>query len=139
MLAAYHEPVREALLAVAQLLGEIPRTGGIDYVRVFVRYVVATQDDEIVSEFDEMLKTRASDTGGEIVTYAHQPVGFSSPALVEYPGWDYGRSFGAEIKHFVDAIQGGYEPLHSVDEATLTLKVILGAYQSVAEKRIVAL
>jgi len=85
------------------------------------------------------IMAEAGQLWGEIDKLYYQPVGFSSPALVEYPGWDYGRSFGAEIKHFVDAIQGGYEPLHSVDEATLTLKVILGAYQSVAEKRIVAL
>lgn len=76
---------------------------------------------------------------GEIDKLYYQPVGFSSPAMVEYPGWDYGRSFGAEIKHFVEAIEGQYEPLHSVDEATLTLKVIMGAYQAVAEKRIVSL
>lgn len=76
---------------------------------------------------------------GEIDKLYYQPVGFSSPALVEYPGWDYGRSFGAEIKHFVEAIEGGFEPLHSVDEATLTLRVIMGAYQAVAENRIVKL
>lgn len=61
------------------------------------------------------------------------PVGFEKPAVVEFPGWDYGRTFAAEIAHFCDAIEGGFEPLHSVAEATDTLKVILGAYRSVEE------
>jgi predicted dehydrogenase len=76
---------------------------------------------------------------GEIDKLYYQPVGFSSPATVEYPGWDYRRSFAAEIKHFTEAIIGGYEPLHSVDEATTTLQIILGAYQSVEENRIIKL
>ncbi|MBX3015803.1 MAG: Gfo/Idh/MocA family oxidoreductase [Caldilineaceae bacterium] len=45
----------------------------------------------------------------------------------------------SDYKHFVDAIEGGYEPLHSVDEATTTLQIILGAYQSVEENRIISL
>jgi len=76
---------------------------------------------------------------GEIDRLYYQPVGFDSPAMVEYKGWDYGRSFAAEIAHFVDAIEGGFEPLHSVAEATETLRVILAAYQSVAEGKIVSL
>lgn len=85
------------------------------------------------------IMAEAGQLWGEIDRLYYQPVGFSSPAAVEYPGWDYGRSFGAEIQHFVEAITGGYEPLHSVDEATLTLQVIMGAYESVAEKRTVEL
>lgn len=55
-----------------QFLEQVPQTGGIDYVRVFIRYVVATQEDTTVAEFDEMLKAQTDDTGGEIVTYAQQ-------------------------------------------------------------------
>ena len=51
----------------------------------------------------------------------------------------YARTFAAAIAHFVDAIEGGFEPLHSVDEATETLRLILAAYRSVEEKIIVTL
>jgi len=76
---------------------------------------------------------------GEIDRLYYQPVGFQSPATVEFAGWDYGRSFAAEIDHFVRAIEGGFEPLHSVGEATETLRVILAAYRSVEEGVIVKL
>jgi predicted dehydrogenase len=76
---------------------------------------------------------------GEIDKLYYQPVGFQQPAVVEYPGWDYARSFGAEIAHFVDAIQGGFEPLHSVTEATDTLRIIMAAYESTDSNRIVKL
>lgn len=74
---------------------------------------------------------------GEIDRLYYQPVGFTTPAMVEYDGWNYGHSFAAEIRHFVEAIEGNFEPLHSVREATETLQVILAAYQSVAENRII--
>lgn len=76
---------------------------------------------------------------GEIDKLYFQPVGFQTPATVEYPEWNYGRSFAAEIAHFVDAVEGGFEPLHSVAEATDTLQVILAAYESVREGNIVDL
>lgn len=76
---------------------------------------------------------------GEIDRLYYQPVGFNSPAMVEYPNWNYDRSFAAEIQHFVEAIHGEFEPLHSVTEATDTLRIILGAYQSAEESRIVKL
>jgi predicted dehydrogenase len=69
----------------------------------------------------------------------YMPVGFQSPAVVEYPGWDFARSFPAEIAHFVDAIEGGFEPLHSVAEATTTLQLILSAYRSAETGTIVKL
>jgi predicted dehydrogenase len=74
---------------------------------------------------------------GEIDKLYYQPVGFQQPAVVEYPGWDYARSFGAEIAHFVEAINGGFEPLHSVNEATDTLRIIMAAYESTDSNRIV--
>jgi predicted dehydrogenase len=73
---------------------------------------------------------------GEIDKLYYQPVGFQQPAVVEYPGWDYARSFGAEIAHFVEAINGGFEPLHSVNEATDTLRIIMAAYESTDSNRI---
>lgn len=74
---------------------------------------------------------------GERDKLFYQPVGFQSPAVVEYPGWTGARSFAAEIEHFVDAVINGYEPLHSVEEATATLRVIMAAYASVDSERAV--
>lgn len=76
---------------------------------------------------------------GEMDKLYYQPVGFQSPAAVEFPGWNYDRTFAASIAHFCAAIEGGFEPLHSVAEATDTLRLILAAYQSIEEKRIIQL
>ena len=76
---------------------------------------------------------------GEFDRLYYQPIGFQSPAAIEYAGWDYGRTFAAEIDHFCRAIEEGFEPLHSVAEATETLRVILAAYRSAEEKVIVRL
>jgi predicted dehydrogenase len=76
---------------------------------------------------------------GEIDKLYYQPVGFQSPAMVEYPGWNYGRSFHAEIEHFVNCIEQEIEPIHSVAEATDTLRVILASYQAIEERNIATL
>lgn len=76
---------------------------------------------------------------GESDRLYFKPIGLAKPAVTEYPGWDYAASFKAEIAHFVDSIEKGYEPLHSVDEATDTLRIIMAAYESVQTNRIVSL
>lgn len=76
---------------------------------------------------------------GTIDKLCYQPVGFQSPAVVEYPGWNYEKSFAAEIDHFVQAVENKFEPLHSVDEATEVLRVIMAAYESTDANRIVTL
>lgn len=76
---------------------------------------------------------------GEADRLHYKPIGMQRPSVVRYSGWNYARTFAAEIEHFVDAIEKGYEPLHSVDEATETLRVILAAYESVESKAIVTI
>ena len=61
------------------------------------------------------------------------------PSVTKYPGWDYARTFAAEIEHFVEAVEKGYEPLHSVAETTQTLRVIVAAYEATDSDRIVRL
>jgi predicted dehydrogenase len=85
------------------------------------------------------IQGEAGQLWGEIGRLSYQPVGFQQPAVVEYPDWDYGRSFGAEIAHFVNAIQQGYEPLHSVKEATDTLRIIMAAYEATDTNRVMPL
>ncbi len=81
----------------------------------------------------------AGQVWGEMDKLYYQPVGFQTPAMIEFPGWTYARSFGAEIDHFVDAVTHSYEPLHSVGEATDTLRVIMAAYESTDSSRSVKL
>lgn len=76
---------------------------------------------------------------GEIDKLYYQPVGFQTPAVVEFSGWNYARSFAAEIDHFVDAVGKGIEPLHSVNEATDTLRIVMAAYEATDSNRIVTL
>lgn len=76
---------------------------------------------------------------GERDALYYQPVGFHSPAVTEYDSWSGGRTIASEIEHFVDAITNQYEPLHSVSEATETLRIILAAYESVDGNRTVQL
>ncbi len=76
---------------------------------------------------------------GEADKLYFKPIGMDVPAVTEYLGWDYARTFTAEIEHFVDAIAKGYEPLNSVAEATATLRVIMAAYDATDSNRIVTL
>ncbi|MFL7810722.1 MAG: Gfo/Idh/MocA family protein [Anaerolineae bacterium] len=85
------------------------------------------------------IMAEAGQLWGEMDKLYYQPVGFQAPATIEFPGWDYGRTFAAAIGHFVEAIEGGFEPLHSYREATETLRLILAAYRSVEEGTIVKL
>ena len=71
-MAAFRQPLLEALEQAAQLLAALPPSGGIDYLRVFVRYVIATQDNEAVRAFGEAIQRHAAGSGGEIMTYAQE-------------------------------------------------------------------
>jgi hypothetical protein len=61
MFAAYHKPIQEALSLAASLLVQMPETDGINYVRVFVRYLLATQAHETVTEFVETVEQFAAE------------------------------------------------------------------------------
>ena len=76
---------------------------------------------------------------GEADRLYYKPIGIDRPSVIKYKGWNSARTFAAEIEHFVNAIEQGYEPLHSVDEATDTLRVIMAAYEAVETERIVSL
>jgi predicted dehydrogenase len=76
---------------------------------------------------------------GEIGKLTYRPIGFHTPAVIEFPGWDYNRSFAAEIEHLLDAVEQGFEPLHSVNEATATLRIIMAAYEATDSNRVVSL
>ena len=72
LMAAFRQPLQEALEQAAQLLAVLPPGGGVDYLRVFVRYVIATQENEAVRAFGEAMQRHAAGSGGEIMTYAQE-------------------------------------------------------------------
>jgi predicted dehydrogenase len=65
----------------------------------------------------------------------YKPLGWQ-PASLELPEVN---NFAAELEHFADCIANGTRPLNTNVEGTSVLKLILGAYDSIREKRIVSL
>jgi predicted transposase/invertase (TIGR01784 family) len=72
MFAAYHEPIQEALILAASLLAKMPEASDMNYVRLFVRYLLATQAQETVAEFVETVEQFAAERGEKIMTYAEE-------------------------------------------------------------------
>jgi predicted transposase/invertase (TIGR01784 family) len=73
MMAAYHAPVRELLSQAARLLAQVARTGGMDYVGVFVVYLAATQERRLVQDFAETVRRFEATIGGDaMLTYAEE-------------------------------------------------------------------
>jgi predicted dehydrogenase len=62
--------------------------------------------------------------------------GLGEPARHKFDRVD---TFAAETEHFADVLAAGKRPIQSLPEATNVLKVILAAYRSVEEMRVVAL
>jgi predicted transposase YdaD len=74
MLAAYH-PALAWMEQVARLLGSLssrPPSGGIDYVRIFVLYILETQEPEAAESFREVLRRHAPEVGGDLMTYSQE-------------------------------------------------------------------
>lgn len=72
LLAAYHQPIKEALTLAAQLLAQLPTTGGTNYLYLFVHYIVATQPRTTVEEFVDTVQQHSIRIGGEMVTLAEE-------------------------------------------------------------------
>ncbi len=72
MFAAFHEPIQEALNLAAQLLAQVPESGGVNYVRVFVRYVFATQERRRVVNFAKAVDEYRAEKGDNVMTFAEE-------------------------------------------------------------------
>jgi predicted transposase/invertase (TIGR01784 family) len=72
MLAAYHQPIREALAIAAQLVAQLPATGGANYLYLFVHYMVATQERTTVEAFVDAVQQHSAQIGGEMLTLAEE-------------------------------------------------------------------
>lgn len=68
-------------------------------------------------------------------TLLFKPIGWQ-PATLELPERN---SFAAELEHFADCIAAGQQPVNTHVHGTQVLKLILGAYESIREKRLVSL
>ena len=74
MLAAYH-PALAWMEQVARLLGllsSLAPSGGINYVRIFVLYILATQEPETAQSFRDVLRQHAPEVGEDLMTYAQE-------------------------------------------------------------------
>ena len=71
MMAAYRHR-REALRNAARLLATLPPEAGETTVRMFVLYLLATQDRSTARSFGEELREAVSGPGGELMTYAEE-------------------------------------------------------------------
>ena len=72
MMAAYRAQVREALRLAAPLMAQLTRTGGIDYIAMFVIYLAATQERKTVNEVAADVQKYAAGKGGDMLTYAEE-------------------------------------------------------------------
>jgi hypothetical protein len=72
MMAAFDKHVVEAMERAAQLVADLPPSGGINYIRLFVFYVMATQDRAGLRAFGEVLQRYGAEHGGEVMTYAQE-------------------------------------------------------------------
>ena len=72
LMAAYGRHTGLAVEAAARLLASLFSGGGVNYFRLFVLYVMATQDEAGAQAFDEALRRHGREQGGEIMSYAQQ-------------------------------------------------------------------
>jgi predicted transposase/invertase (TIGR01784 family) len=74
LLAAAH-PAADWMGWVAHWLGtlaSLPTSGGINYVRIFVLYILATQEPAVVQAFRDVLRHQAPAVGEDLMTYAQE-------------------------------------------------------------------
>ena len=72
MMAAFGRHGRLAVEMAAQLLTRLRPGGGVNYLRMFVRYVLATHDSAGTAAFGEALRRHEREQGGEMISYAQQ-------------------------------------------------------------------
>jgi predicted transposase YdaD len=63
---------RSEVVELISTLSSLPPGGGINYIRVFLRYILQTQDREAIESFQEVLQRRAPHLRGDLMTYAQE-------------------------------------------------------------------
>ena len=72
MKAAFHGKIREIFDILSALMSELPESGGIRYVRIFIRYIAATQERKTVEEFTGIMKKQSERIGENMITAAQE-------------------------------------------------------------------
>ncbi len=74
LMAAYHpeRPWRDLVVELIRTLSSLPPSGGINYTRVFLRYILQTQDREAIESFQDVLQRHAPHVRGDLMTYAQE-------------------------------------------------------------------
>jgi predicted transposase YdaD len=75
LMAAYHPTVAwmEQVAGLLGALSSLPPSGGINYVRIFVLYLLETQEPEAAQVFREVLRQHAPEGGEDLMTtYAQE-------------------------------------------------------------------
>jgi len=72
MKAAFHGKIREIFGTLSELMSELPDSGGTRYVRVFIRYIAATQERKTVEEFAGIMKKHSERIGENMITAAQE-------------------------------------------------------------------
>jgi predicted transposase YdaD len=75
LMAAYHPTVAwmEQVAALLVSLSPLELSGGVNYMRVFVRYILSTQEPEMAAAFREVLRQQAPEVGEDLMTtYAQE-------------------------------------------------------------------
>ena len=122
MMAAYHASMREALAQAARLVAEVSKTGGLNYVEVFVVYLVATQERRKVQEFVEHVRRYAVDIGGSMLTFAEE---LKQEGRQE--GRREGRQEGRQVGEIIGEIKGRIETIEDLLDVGLDWAVITTA------------
>ena len=85
LMAAVQRSARVALSYAAQLVAQVAQGGGVNYLEVFVVYLAATQERQVVEAFVAQVGQYTVDMGGDMVTYAEE---------LKQEGWQKGRQEG---------------------------------------------
>jgi predicted transposase YdaD len=74
LMAAYHPMLAwmEQVAALLVSLSSLPPSGGVNYLRIFIRYILATQEPEAAQTFREVLQRTAPEVGDDLMTYAQE-------------------------------------------------------------------
>ena len=74
MLAAYHPTLAwmERVASLLDSLASLPPSGGINHVRLFVLYILATQEPKAAQSFRDVLRQYAPEVGDDLMTYAQE-------------------------------------------------------------------
>jgi hypothetical protein len=72
MKAAFHGKIREIFTTLSEMMSELPESGGIGYVRIFIRYIAATQERKTVEDFAGIMKKYSERIGEDMITAAQE-------------------------------------------------------------------